>query len=418
LKEETKQHEHSGQTTTSQIKTMIGQLNKVLTLLAFLAHFCISIVSAGEAEFMQLQEKVEQTVLEFRDVVEDAYLNRCETSNIDACYRSNFHGCLSSFPEASCPEANDFTFEACGGGPDCSSLFDFSTSSVRYPPSTILNGDLDLDLVESTCFSQNLDNYFISNREEDEQYWAGWGVENPCMHFSAATGMYRIYPARPDDRCFEYDPRIRPFYVAASSGPKNVLLLLDTSGSMDGLRMSYMKEAAERVVDSLAIGDRVAIIPFSTRAEKVEIGSQPLVKASAEVKEQLKGIIRNLQAVGSTNFYDAFNRAFSIMDEAIPRELIVNCNTALLFLTDGKMTEPSEMSEPEVLEYVQSGLERLQTSIGHPVRLFTYSISENNQVHYFPKELACGGATPGVWSKIFNAQDIVSSLSSYYQLFA
>ncbi len=31
----------------------------------------------------------------------------------------------------------------------------------------------------------------------------------------------------------DYDPRVRPWYVAASSGPKDVVLILDTSGSME-----------------------------------------------------------------------------------------------------------------------------------------------------------------------------------------
>ena len=399
-------------------QTAMKRISFVASLLILLTVGLPVLASAGEAEFLRLQAEVEQTILEFRDVVEAAYGNRCDNTNLEQCYQSNYHGCLSSFPSASCPAVNDFVFEVCLGGSDCSSLFDYTVSSIRYPPLTQINSDLDPDLVASTCFSQNLDEYFINQRDTDLEYWERWGVESPWMHFSSITGQFRIYPARPDDRCFTYDPRVRPFYVAGSSGPKNILLLLDTSGSMDGLRMENMKTAAERVVSTLTIGDRVALIPFSTKAEVVEVGSQKLMKANEDVKEQLIQRIRNLEAVGSTNFYDAFDKAFSIMQEAIPNELVVECNTAVLFLTDGKMTEPEDVTEAQVLQFAQDGLKEMEDNIGHPVRLFTYSISQDNDVHTFPKELACATETPGVWSKIVNAEDIVDSLSSYYKLFA
>ena len=34
---------------------------------------------------------------------------------------------------------------------------------------------------------------------------------------------------------FTFDPRVRPWYVGASSGPKDVIIVLDTSGSMNSL---------------------------------------------------------------------------------------------------------------------------------------------------------------------------------------
>ena len=42
-----------------------------------------------------------------------------------------------------------------------------------------------------------------------------------------------MYPAAPDSQCDVqgealYDPRKRPWYVSASSGPKDVVLVLDT----------------------------------------------------------------------------------------------------------------------------------------------------------------------------------------------
>ena len=52
------------------------------------------------------------------------------------------------------------------------------------------------------------------------------------MYFgSAADGSYTCWPAL--DWCnTAYDPRFRPWYSGATTGPKNVVIVLDTSGSM------------------------------------------------------------------------------------------------------------------------------------------------------------------------------------------
>lgn len=52
----------------------------------------------------------------------------------------------------------------------------------------------------------------------------------------ATTGF--IWP-QDDGYCDPtYDPRFRPWYVSAISGPKNVIIILDLSGSMGQVRGS------------------------------------------------------------------------------------------------------------------------------------------------------------------------------------
>lgn len=91
---------------------------------------------------------------------------------------------------------------------------------------------------------------------------------------------------------------------------------------------------------------------------------------------------------------------------------------AILFLTDGKMTDPKDYTEDRVLEFVEQGLAKLEESLSHPVYLFSYSISENDDVHTFPKRLACSATSNGVWSKVVDDKTIVDSLSSYSNLFS
>ena len=55
--------------------------------------------------------------------------------------------------------------------------------------------------------------------------------------------------------------------MTATSGSKNVILILDVSGSMHGNRLSIAKEAAKRVINTLSNNDFVGVVTFSDTAK-------------------------------------------------------------------------------------------------------------------------------------------------------
>ncbi len=73
-------------------------------------------------------------------------------------------------------------------------------------------------------------------------------------------------------------------YVAASTGPKDVLLVLDTSGSMaNSGRLNIMKDAAKRVINTLSVSDYVSVVTFNTDAQSLT--SSLLQRATADQKK-------------------------------------------------------------------------------------------------------------------------------------
>jgi len=57
------------------------------------------------------------------------------------------------------------------------------------------------------------------------------------QYFGSSLGFLRVYPGRPWQRNVigfreDYDPRFRPWYSAAISGPKDVVIVVDTSRSL------------------------------------------------------------------------------------------------------------------------------------------------------------------------------------------
>ena len=95
----------------------------------------------------------------------------------------------------------------------------------------------------------------------------------------------------------EFDPRVRPWYVAASSGPKDIILVLDSSGSMEVAgRMSIMKEAANRVINTLGVSDYFSVVEFDSVARTVRnFGDGNIIKRATDEKaaSQVQSIISN-----------------------------------------------------------------------------------------------------------------------------
>lgn len=62
-------------------------------------------------------------------------------------------------------------------------------------------------------------------------------------YIGTSLGSFRSYPSV--GGCYnDYDPRFRPWYVSATAGAKNVIMIIDTSGSMNGDGIYLAKQAA------------------------------------------------------------------------------------------------------------------------------------------------------------------------------
>jgi len=400
----------------------------------------------------RLFQKLEEDCLEFARQVEEAYEfnNRCDASILQTCDRSNHDECNTIFPNLTCQnKGHDLETLVCAEAGQCmTSGFDTSQSVIRLPPYVTLTEDGNPDpsnteVIETICFTQQLDPWFQEKRDEDLEFYQGYGIDPPQMHYGDRNGVFRLYPARHSDICHEYDPTIRPWFVAGSSGPKNLVLVLDTSGSMArdcSTCLSSMQEAAKRVVNSLSVGDYVAIVTFNSDAT---LHADPetgfLYRATKSNKEQLVQAIDNLTAVGGTNFYDPLEMAFDALDRTIENEVAANCNSAILFLTDGRVSSGGDVGdttglssedvtllrEDAVLDLVQQRMansthkSQIHGALTNQVLFFSYSIDgADSELHEFPKRLACDATEVGVWSKVVRPDQIIDSLSSYYLLFS
>jgi Ca-activated chloride channel homolog len=108
--------------------------------------------------------------------------------------------------------------------------------------------------------------------------------------------------------------------------PKDLLLVLDRSGSMDGEKFQQAQQAARYILDNLNPDDRFNVISFSTGIEMYASKLRP----ASEVT-QARSWVDGLQAEGSTDINRALLEAAAMVDPERP--------TYLIFLTDGLPTE-------------------------------------------------------------------------------
>jgi Ca-activated chloride channel family protein len=138
--------------------------------------------------------------------------------------------------------------------------------------------------------------------------------------------------------------------------PRDVFLVLDVSGSMDGEKIAQAKDALAYVLGHLNDEDRFNVIAFSTGLQQYARGLRP----ASEAREAVRWV-DDLEAVGGTDINRALLEALDQVDEERP--------TVIIFLTDGLPTEGVTEID-QILSNVEA------TAPGN-VRLFPFGVGDD-----------------------------------------
>ena len=324
-----------------------------------------------------------------------------------------------------------------------------TTITKATVPRALLQSDLDPDqldvaspgdpeVIQTACYTLLAEPYMVDSYETNAEYWKKYDAQPGSIYFGAHNGLFRMTPAKHQSECWEYDPRRRPWFVAASSGPKDVVLVLDISQSMAESetrekRFQKAKKAAETVIDTLTVADKIAVVLFNGNASVLTLASndnlEQLIVASDDNKDQLKAKINSIEANGVTNFYDAFDKTFTVLSNSFSNEEYAaagsGCNVAVIFLTDGAIAEYKEGQELEdeterVISLVQNRTEELNANFSRKTTIFAYSVGDQSDTDVM-KKIACN--TNGIWTHISDDEinetdNLITKMGAYYQLFA
>lgn len=110
--------------------------------------------------------------------------------------------------------------------------------------------------------------------------------------------------------------------------PLNLALVIDTSGSMEGEAIAYVREGLMRMLDGLEPNDRISLITFSS-------GAHVQVEAVSGDAPELINAIDAIVANGGTNIYDGLRTGFEIVDA----NAVEFGQNRVVFLSDGMATD-------------------------------------------------------------------------------
>jgi Ca-activated chloride channel family protein len=142
--------------------------------------------------------------------------------------------------------------------------------------------------------------------------------------------------------------------------PRDLVFVVDTSGSMAGVKMEQARKAVRHCLGHLNPHDRFAVCNFSTTVGKYR---EALAPSSAEQVEHARRWVDNLKAAGGTAIDDALAAALAYRTEDPGRTFTV------IFFTDGQPTI-GETNPDRILKRV-AGRNTANT------RIFTFGVGDD-----------------------------------------
>lgn len=202
------------------------------------------------------------------------------------------------------------------------------------------------------------------NREGRFGATVGWEDANVLPN----TDFSLYYTVSPDDigvNLLTYKPAGEDGFFVLLAAPnvdaeqvidKDVILVLDVSGSMEGEKMEQARDALKYVLDHLNQGDRFNVIAFSTGVRSFSTRPEPL-----STLPEARRFVDELRPEGSTDINRALLEAIAGADTERP--------TIIIFLTDGLPTS-GEVETPRILANVEQ-------AAGSNLRIFPFGVGDD-----------------------------------------
>jgi Ca-activated chloride channel family protein len=169
--------------------------------------------------------------------------------------------------------------------------------------------------------------------------------------------------------------------------PLNVVLALDMSASLQGLRLGHLQTAGKSVLDGLKPGDRAALVAFS----HVVTPTQGLT----DNLDRVRAALDQVQGQGQTSLIDAAHAGMLLGESDVGRSL-------LIVFSDGVDTS-SWLTSDSVLETARRG------------DVVVYSVEVGERRASFPRDLS--EATGGRLFAVESTRDLSATFSKILEEF-
>jgi len=230
--------------------------------------------------------------------------------------------------------------------------------------------------------------YEASNVKPDKDFVLFYGLSEDDI------GLSFLNSDGPDGKYFLFLAAPRYAEKRDKVIAKNLVLVLDSSGSMSGAKISQAKDAARFIVNHLDEKDAFSIIDFD---DGVTLFSESLLPATAANRDRALKFVDGIEDSGGTNIHDALLKALAKLKTGERPNYV-------LFLTDGQPTVGPTGTD-EILKAVG-------TANGVRARLFVFGVG--NDVN---TELLDSLSTRNRGTSIYvgESEDLEVAISSFYE---
>ncbi|XP_071296245.1 inter-alpha-trypsin inhibitor heavy chain H4 [Agelaius tricolor] len=181
--------------------------------------------------------------------------------------------------------------------------------------------------------------------------------------------------------------------------PKNVIFVIDRSGSMTGRKIEQTRDALLKILQDLRQEDHFSFITFN---HKVVEWKSSLLPATEENVASAAALVQTLAARGGTDISGALLAAVGMLDkhEGLPEHSV----SMIILLTDGQPT-----SGERNVEVIQ---ENVQKAINGKYALFCLGFGFDVSYKFLEKMALSNG---GIARRIYENADAALQLQGFYQ---
>ncbi|GAB0194637.1 inter-alpha-trypsin inhibitor heavy chain H3-like [Grus japonensis] len=136
--------------------------------------------------------------------------------------------------------------------------------------------------------------------------------------------------------------------------PKNVIFVIDISGSMSGREIEQTRQALLKILDDIKDDDFFNFILFGS---EVHTWKEALIKATPENLDEARKFVRSIDTAGMTNLHGGIMRGIDMLNAAHEGNLVLKRSASIIImLTDGQPNVGISNTQ-DIQEHVKKAIE-------------------------------------------------------------